>query len=936
MRLQLLLATTTLLLTCSLSIAGEFEIPLTVKDHHGHSRIRETITTGVPLLPGQCSDIKQLKLLDASGKVVPAQFKVLSRWWRGDDSIRWVLLDFRTSIKPFQSRSFTLTNRPGQGNIDSVRKLKVTETESQITIDTGRAEFVINRKNFNLFDRVRIDINGDGKYSPDEEAVSPSAENGSVIEGTHGEKYFSALGTTEVKVEEKGAIRVAVLARGLHKAAPGKGYAPGMYGFDMRMHFAAGSSTVRFDANLNNAAAKPIGMPTFEDYSLLTRINIDPVINPNKEATDRTSKLALYAIYGMAPLIGEMKTGESVSIYQDSNGSETWKINPGIESKNKKELSSFRGYRIYLRNAEKKQQQLASGDQARGTFQFWGGKFGAVVVPRYFWQQFPKAIEAGNDGKLRISIFPREYSQVHWLPDAGGAGMEFWLHFFARGMKKGVRPEWPRDNVSRSKWRGLLRDRPWPHVIANSRNPGPVLALCSKEHYAACGALADVGPYPVWQHSRGWPIAVTERRYLMTDYLKGNSFGWQVFGCRWEEYKGHSPWNYEPIGSTDYLYKFINTQHPSWLEWGRRRGMHSRNLRACKIDGTDVWGFKTWASFRTQNVCEDYATRKMPSDAEVTKYSAGRYKRAEWILPNPAHMNLDECLDLYLLFGDMRALEVSRNAAAVGGAYVGMSDGRFDIHRATGWCLRTVLRYKDLTGNKDCDSYIATALENFWKVARKNRSLTGAIKYKNTWFYNVYGRSVVIAYNITGDERMRDLAIGLTQDRNSKSKHPTLNAFCWDQTGRQKYFSTKAAERGNKGAYWGRYFPGCDDYLWNKPRNDKAAPAAISDLKAQALGNGQVKLSWSAPGDDGKTGQATIYQIKHDNLEILERAKGGNSANFWAAENVKAEPAPAKSGSAQSMTVKNLPAGKRYFAIKSRDEVNNESQISNTVALEVK
>ncbi|MHC4917179.1 MAG: exo-rhamnogalacturonan lyase family protein, partial [Planctomycetota bacterium] len=861
----------------------------------------------------------------------PAQFRELARWWYRDNSVRWVLVDFRTTVRPFETRKFFLTDTGGEA---AASPLEVKETPEQIVINTGRAEFVINRKNFNVFDRVRIDVNGDGAYTEDEECVSPDPANGSVVEDTFGTRYLSSAGTTDVRVEESGPVRVAVVARGVHRAPEGKGYSRGMYGFDVRMHFRADSSLVRFDANLNNSLPKPIGSPAFEDYSLRLKLNIAPTINPNKGAEDRTSKLAMYAVYGMAPLVDDMKAGESIVIYQDSNGSETWKINPGVEGKGRPELSSFRGYRIYKKSGDESK-ILAGGDHARGLTEFWGGKFGAVVIPKYFWQQFPKAIEVGHDGSLRVSMFPREYSAVHWLPDAGGAGQEFWIHFFARGQdRKKVRSEFPRDNVSRSMWHGLLRDRPWPHCIGDSLLQGPLVALCPKEHYAACGALADAGPYIPWKHSRGWPIAVTERRYLMTDYLKGNSFGWQVFGCRWEEYKGHSPWNYEPIGSTDYLYKFLNTQHPTWLEWGRRRGMHSRNLRACKIDGTDVWAFKTWGEFRKHNVCEDYAKRTPPDDEELKKYSAGKYPRREWVLPNPAHMNLDECIDLHLLFGHMRALEVSRNAAAIGGAYVGMPDGRYDIHRATGWCFRTLVRYKDITGDKSCDPYLATAMDNFWKVARKHRTTAGAISYKNTWFYNVYGRSVVIAYMVTGDERMRDLAIGLTQARNKKSAHPTLNAFCWDQTGKEVYFSLNAEERRAKGAYWGGYFPGCDDWMWQKPRPDRKPPAAVKDLAATAGGGGEVTLTWTAPGDDGAEGTAAVYQVKYDDAPLAERA-GDGAVSFWAAENVAGEPAPKAAGAKESFTLKGLKPGTHHFALKSRDEINNESEISNAVKVEV-
>ena len=69
------------------SAAGAWEVPLTVEEYGGVAGPRR-ITCGVPLLPGQAKDVKELRLLakDAAGKTVPvpAQFRELARWWRGD------------------------------------------------------------------------------------------------------------------------------------------------------------------------------------------------------------------------------------------------------------------------------------------------------------------------------------------------------------------------------------------------------------------------------------------------------------------------------------------------------------------------------------------------------------------------------------------------------------------------------------------------------------------------------------------------------------------------------------------------------------------------------------------------------------------------------------------------------------------------------------
>jgi len=279
----------------------------------------------------------------------------------------------------------------------------------------------------------------------------------------------------------------------------------------------------------------------------------------------------------------------------------------------------------------------------------------------------------------------------------------------------------------------------------------------------------------------------------MTDYQKGNAYGWQVFGSRWEEAKGHSPANYEPIGSSDYLFRYINTGHPTWLEFGWRRDMQFRDCRAFKVDDGDKrFSYETWGAFRGNAECEDYCSRgrSFPQDAEAKKYSQGLWRRIGWYLPNPAHNCLDELYDLYCLFGDQRALEGMRSVAAVGGAYVGMPDRPVGIHRATGWCFRSLLRYYELTGDKAALPYVKGAVNNAWAmVKRQNYRHMPRINYDSTWFYNVFGRAIILAYQATGDERMRDLAIGMTQMRTKKSAHPALNAFSWEQTGHKKYRS---------------------------------------------------------------------------------------------------------------------------------------------------
>lgn len=934
-------------------------IPLTVREYDGYGKIHADICNGVPLLPGQATDVSELRLLDAEGQVVPAQFKVLARWpgkstelyngWGAPAegrSIRWVLVDFQASLNPFETQTYSLTNG---GPVKAESPLKVTETDDTIIIDTGAAEFQINRKHFNLLDRARIDVNGDGQYTEDEELISPSPKNGSVVEDTYGNRYSSTAGTEVVRVEEAGPVRVCILARGHHRPVDGEGYSRGMNRFEIRMYFFANSTTVKLDPVIENNEPTSNGAPTFEDYSLLTKVNIGPAVNTNPEGDWAThGPVSLYRVYGVAPIDGELRAGESVTLYQDSNGSETWQINPGIvvrgEDQHTIEPSTFRGYRITKHAAGNgADEELASGDHAWGITAVSGEKFGVVVVPRYFWKKFPKAISVSQDGSVRLGILPREYSQAHWIADGGGAGMETWLHFYARGYE-GKGHTFPRDRRTKSPWWNLFRDRPWPHVVAYSVDP-PLYALATPEHYGATGALADIGPYMPIHEQEDFPEQPVLDRYFMTDYLKGNAYGWQSWGCRWEEAAGHSPWNYEPIATNDFAWRFINTGTIGWRNVAYPRLRHFSEVRCYRVADAPRWNYPDFKSLAANTIDEEWGKRPVLKDEEAQKYTQGKYGRVEWPLPNPEHMGLDGLHDAYLFYGSQRAFEGMKYPAAFGGGYMAYTQpgGKIGPNRSFGWSFRCLLMYLQLTGDPDAADYLEKSIANFWKMAREQRQLAGAWPYDNNWMYGITTRSIVLGHQLTADERLRDLAIGLarhyppTQDTNyHRWNDPLVTAFAWTQTGLEEFYDLERAKQyaGVMGDNQWVYYPSCASWLWFQPRPDKTPPSAVSDLSASTE-DGQVTLSWTAPGGDGREGAASIYQIKYDDAPLGEVSDGSKTVNFWTAQNVPDEPKPDKAGNRQTYTIKNLPPGEYYFAIKSRDQQDNESPISNIVKVQL-
>jgi len=100
------------------------------------------------------------------------------------------------------------------------------------------------------------------------------------------------------------------------------------------------------------------------------------------------------------------------------------------------------------------------------------------------------------------------------------------------------------------------------------------------------------------------------------------------------------------------------------------------------------------------------------------------------------------------------------------------------------------------------------------------------------------------------------------------------------------------------------------------------APAVA---RAQGAPADTVTLAWTAPGDDGQVGTASVYDIRLSTAPI-------DDANWSAAAVVSNPPTPQPAGTRQSVVVRGLNYGTTYyFAIKTADEAGNWSGLSNVL-----
>ena len=106
---------------------------------------------------------------------------------------------------------------------------------------------------------------------------------------------------------------------------------------------------------------------------------------------------------------------------------------------------------------------------------------------------------------------------------------------------------------------------------------------------------------------------------------------------------------------------------------------------------------------------------------------------------------------------------------------------------------------------------------------------------------------------------------------------------------------------------------------------DTTPPATVKDLLVVSVGSSNVSVRWTAPGDDGTSGQATWYDFRYSTSGRI------TNTNFYAATHYELPFFPHPAGTIEQATISGLRSGTRYwFALRTADEVPNWSGVSNS------
>lgn len=373
---------------------------LTVDNPVSFARGGEPVTSGVPVAESLALyDTSKLAITDSAGRPVIAQFDVLGRWGAGPQDasrpIRWLQVHFAADVPAQSSSIFQLTDE-GSGN--AVSGITARQDANTIDIATGPARFQIERRSFNLFNSVWLDVNGNGVFETNEQIVMPGAANGSFVLQS-GVDYRS--GQTEplsAFIEQSGPLMTKVRVEGFHNNGSAN-----LLRYVTHLTFYAGQSYVSVNHTLIEGRVQGNGNESGLENKVQTaldrgglRLQID--LSGTPRVTIEGAREAAYT--------ARLGAGDTAEIVQHR-------------------LTDIRlpmSYEVKHNGAT-----VEAGERAtRAWLDISDGRWGLAVGTQHFWEKNPERLLARGDGTVQVE-FPAEPYTIYQAMGLGENAV-FYFH----------------------------------------------------------------------------------------------------------------------------------------------------------------------------------------------------------------------------------------------------------------------------------------------------------------------------------------------------------------------------------------------------------------------------------------------------------------------------------------------------------------------------
>lgn len=139
--------------------APALDVGITIRNHCGVALAGCPVRGGVPLARGVLRDGEGVVLRRGDGQDVPCRVRPTARWY--DGSVKWLLVDTQVDLQAEEACQLRLV--PGKARGAPRRAVAVKERPDAIVVETGAARFEFPRVGFGLPGAAWLDRDGDGR-----------------------------------------------------------------------------------------------------------------------------------------------------------------------------------------------------------------------------------------------------------------------------------------------------------------------------------------------------------------------------------------------------------------------------------------------------------------------------------------------------------------------------------------------------------------------------------------------------------------------------------------------------------------------------------------------------------------------------------------------------------------------------------------------------
>ena len=357
------------------------------------ARRSEPVSIGVSLPRGEVQPTESWSLRDERDQSVPVQTTILDRW--GDESIRWMLVDFQADAATGSSSHYLLV--AGQPS-EPREPLAVITSSGGLTIRTGTAMFT-------------VPSSGPAAITEAQVSGRPVLNDLTVeAEDADGRNYRFDIERTSIV--RSGPLAALVVQEG-HLVASDSG---SWLEATVALQFHAGLGTVRVEVSCTNmrAALHPEGIWDLGDPGSVLIRDLSVTMRP---APLEGSPAAITASVDRdQPLISR---GDRFAIYQDSSGGDNWQSVNHVNRRGRVP-TSFQGFRASGSDGE------VVGLRATPLASLNSGERRITIATPYFWESFPKALTLTQE-LCAIGVLPKQFADVHELQGGERTTFAFFL-----------------------------------------------------------------------------------------------------------------------------------------------------------------------------------------------------------------------------------------------------------------------------------------------------------------------------------------------------------------------------------------------------------------------------------------------------------------------------------------------------------------------------